>query len=389
MNSSSLFDFRKALKKAEAVCLQAAGGDLEARITDIEGFDESRGLFVAINKLLDLTDAYVRESGASLEYASRGKYFRPFLLRGMLGDFRRGAQMINTAREAMERMEVEAKELRRRLADDFEASVATVVEAVTTAAAELEETAKEMSADAEVVHQQSLAVAAASEEATNNTQSVATSSEQLSASINEISRQVSDSATATRGVVAEVERANEAVLGLTDAARKIDKVVEFIREIAGQTNLLALNATIEAARAGDAGKGFAVVAHEVKTLASQTANATADIAAQIKAIQGASRLTASAIEGINTRTGQVNEVTTAIASAVEEQSAATTEISGGVQQAAAGTQEVSRNIVRITEASEKTGTAAREMLGAAGALSQQANAVTNQVNEFLEHIRSA
>ncbi|HIP78079.1 MAG TPA: methyl-accepting chemotaxis protein, partial [Kiloniellaceae bacterium] len=98
---SNLKTYKEAFAKAEAVCLRAAEGDLEARITDIEEFGELAGCLVAINRLLDLTDAFVRESSASLEYASQRKYFRPFLLRGMLGDFRRGAAVINTARESM------------------------------------------------------------------------------------------------------------------------------------------------------------------------------------------------------------------------------------------------------------------------------------------------
>ncbi len=171
-------------------------------------------------------------------------------------------------------------------------------------------------------------------------QTVAAAAEELSSSISEISRQVGQSAEIGRKAVDEARHTNDDVQGLADAAQKIGDVVSLITDIAGQTNLLALNATIEAARAGDAGKGFAVVASEVKSLATQTAKATEEIATQIAGMQEA---TTSAVEAIK-RIGEIDEIATSIASAVEQQGAATQEISRNAQQAAAGTQEVNGNI---------------------------------------------
>src|SRR5581483_3187990 len=146
------------------------------------------------------------------------------------------------------------------------------------------------------------------------------------------------------------EETNGKVQGLADAAQKIGDVVRIISEIASQTNLLALNATIEAARAGEAGKGFAVVASEVKTLATQTAKATDEITGQVQSIQSATSSSAAAIKGIGQTINRVSEISTTIASAVEEQGAATREISRSVQQAAQGTQEVSTNITSVRTA---------------------------------------
>jgi methyl-accepting chemotaxis protein len=142
-------------------------------------------------------------------------------------------------------------------------------------------------------------VAAASEEASTNVQSVASATEEMASSVNEISRQVQESARMATEAVSQARITNDRVSELSKAAARIGDVVELINTIAGQTNLLALNATIEAARAGDAGRGFAVVASEVKALAEQTAKATGEIGQQITGIQAATQESVNAIQAIS------------------------------------------------------------------------------------------
>ncbi len=380
--------YKRAFDKIQTVCHRAGNGDLEARIIEIEGFDDIRPVFESINHMLDLTDAFVRESGASLKSANEKRYYREFLTRGMLGDFGRGAGLINGARETMERMEAETAEIRNRLADEFDSTVAEVVRAVAAAAERLSSSAAVMVEEAETMHQQCVTVASAAEVANENTYTVAVGSQELTSSILEISRQVNESTHATQRVVDQVQRTNEAVGELTDAASKVDTVVDFIREIAGQTNLLALNATIEAARAGDAGKGFAVVAHEVKSLAKQSADATQDIEVQINTIKDASGLTSEAVGRIGGEADQVSEFSTAVASAIEEQTAATDEISNSVQRAAEGIEGAAQGITSIEDASRRTGSAAKDVLDAAGELSRHSATLDQEVAKFLREIRS-
>ena len=139
----------------------------------------------------------------------------------------------------------------------------------------------------------------------------------------------------------EAANTSGTVRSLAQAAQKIGEVVRLINDIASQTNLLALNATIEAARAGEAGKGFAVVAIRGQGLATQTARATDEIAEQVTAMQRATQDCVGAIERIDGTIGRMNEISTSIAAAMEEQGAATQEIARNVEQAARGTADVS------------------------------------------------
>ena len=285
--------------------------------------------------------------------------------------------------------EAEKRRTLGQLADGFESSVSGVVDAVSAAATELQAAAQSLSATADQTNSQAAAVARAAELASENVQTVAAATEELSSSVGEIGRQVGESSRIASVAVDEANRTNATVASLSEAAQKIGEVVGLINDIASQTNLLALNATIEAARAGEAGKGFAVVASEVKNLANQTAKATEDIQAQVSQMQTVTGTAVDAIKGITGTIRRMSEITTTIASAVEEQGAATREIAQSVGQASQGTQEVSSNITGVTQAAGETGHMAGSVLGAAGELSQQADRLRREVEGFVRRVRTS
>src|ERR1700737_3929570 len=236
-----------------------------------------------------------------------------------VGQMAQAVQVFKTNAIEVERLrrEQQATELRnaeqhkadmKRLADEFEGAVGEIVDTVSSASTQLEASAGTLTATAERSRELTTVVAAASEEASANVQSVASATEEMASSVNEISRQVQESARMANEAVDQARKTNDRVSELSKAAARIGDVVELINTIAGQTNLLALNATIEAARAGEAGRGFAVVASEVKALAEQTAKATGEISQQISGIQSATQESVAAIKEIGETIGRMSEI---------------------------------------------------------------------------------
>jgi methyl-accepting chemotaxis protein len=318
-----------------------------------------------------------------------------------VGDMARTIAVIRDNAENKARADVDAKvsqgrivaEQRKsdmiKLADDFEGAVGQIIETVSLASRELEASARSLTSTAQQSAQLTTVVAAASEEASSNVQSVASASEEMALSVNEISRQVQASSEIASDAVRQARKTNDRVAELAQAAGRIGDVVELINSIAAQTNLLALNATIEAARAGDAGRGFAVVAAEVKALAEQTARATGEISQQIGGIQTATDESVVAIKDIGSTIGKMSEIASTIASAVEEQGMATKEISRNVQQAAQGTQRVSVNITDVRRGVSETGSASSQVLSAAQSLSRDSSRLKTEVGKFLDTVRAA
>ncbi|MBI5319325.1 HAMP domain-containing methyl-accepting chemotaxis protein [Bradyrhizobium sp.] len=287
------------------------------------------------------------------------------------------------------RAEQERKAAFARMADEFEATVGSVVGAVSAVSDDIEAAAGTLGESARTTRTLSESVASASEHSSRSVGSAAAASEEMAASVNEIGRQVEEANRIANAAVGQAQRTNELVTALSGAAGRIGEVVKMITAVAEQTNLLALNATIEAARAGDAGRGFAVVASEVKALSAQTAKATDEIGSQITQMQAATADSVAAIKEIGETIVRISEISATIAAAVEEQGAATQEIARSVQQAASGSDEVRESMQQVNRGAVETGSAADKVRSASDALSSETGRLTGEIQRFVATIRAA
>jgi methyl-accepting chemotaxis protein len=290
-----------------------------------------------------------------------------------------------------EMRETRDKEIRRQKhleseVQKFRQLVATVIQTLNRESESMRSAAHTLTEVSQLTANEAGSASRAASGAAYSSQAVVAATEELGASIKEISEQ----AHRTSAIVAEAtDAANQTdrdVAGLAEAAQTIGSIVETIRAVAEQTNLLALNATIEAARAGEAGKGFAVVAAEVKTLAAQTAKATEQIAGQIAAVQGSTRTAVESLKGIATKVEEINGLTGAIAAAVEEQDAATREIATNVTRAADESKQAADNANGVTAAASRTKSEAQGLSAASDQLSTATKDISNAVNGFLTAI---
>ncbi len=313
-----------------------------------------------------------------------------------IGDMAAAVQVFKENAIARRRMEAEERDRvrlndyrQRKLQehiDGFRSMISELLTRIKSSVEHMHSASETLSANAEETQMQSATVSAATEQASANVQTVATASTELSASIEEISRQTSETTRILEEAVQQTNNASERMEGLAQSATQINEIVYLINDIADQTNLLALNATIEAARAGDAGKGFAVVASEVKNLANQTSRATEQIQTQIQHVQTETNAAVDVIKSISTVISRVNELSTAVAGAVEEQNASTAEISRNVEEASHGTQEVAMNIVEVNNAARETGEMSQNVYEAANELLSESDSLQVQIAEFLDGV---
>lgn len=294
------------------------------------------------------------------------------------------AEEARLAKEAGEKRTADRLEMAQR----FEDRVGGVLETVSSAATELNATSESMSSSANGMKDESISAAAATTQAGQNVQLVASASEEMTVSVKEISGQITKASEASKNALNSVSDASARVTQMADSSDKISEVILLINDIAEQTNLLALNATIEAARAGDAGKGFAVVASEVKSLAGQTATATDEIRKQINEMQETTSETVSAVQKISVTIGELDEISESIAAAVEQQASAMQEISRNSLEAATGTETASENVTNVSQMAEETGNAASDVLNASNELSGQSATLKTAVDDFLTEIRT-
>ncbi len=260
--------------------------------------------------------------------------------------------------------------------------VASSAESVASAVQRLAAVSHHMSENSEQTTLQANVASNATEQVTHNLQTVAAGTEEMGASIGEIAKNASEAARVAVQAVHVAQTTNGTISQLGDSSSQIGQVIKVIASIAEQTNLLALNATIEAARAGEAGKGFAVVANEVKELAKQTAMATEDIGKKVEAIQADSKKSVQAIGEVTAIINQINDISSTIATAVEEQSATTSEIARNISDGARGSGEIAKNITILAKTAENTSQGARELQKASEELASMSTELKDLVGQF-------
>jgi methyl-accepting chemotaxis protein len=338
-------NLQSLVSDAEMLTKAAVEGRLSTRADVSKHQGEYRKIVEGVNHTLDAVVGPLKDVGATLDQLAGGDLTAQ-LTGEYAGDFKKLSDAVNT-------LGLQVRSAIQQIGNNTKALV--------SAAEELNKISQQMGASAEETAAQSNVVSAASGQVTNNVATVATAADEMSASIKEIAKNTAEA---------------------TQVATTAVKTAEETTSIAQQTNLLALNATIEAARAGEAGKGFAVVANEVKELAKETAKATEDISRKIEAIQNDTKGAVAAIGQIGVVIGQINDIQTTIASAVEEQSATTNEINRNLAEAAKGTTDISHNIAGVAEAARSTTAGAAETQKSAQTLERMAAELQGLVGQF-------
>ena len=317
--------------------------------------------------------------------------------RDEVGAMARAVQVFRSTAEERTVLEAEmAKENREKdrrravidqLLKDFTESLSRIINGLSGAAARMDATSSSMASAANQTGDLAHETTGRAKSSAHELAIVATATEQLTSSVGEISRAATNAAQSARGMADRANSAEQAMAGLSGAAKEIDDIARLIGDIASQTNLLALNATIEAARAGDAGKGFAVVASEVKNLASRTASATDEIVLRIDAIQAATQEAASTVRQMAAAVRGMEETAASIAAAVEQQGVGVREIAGSIASVAQATEQAVASMDKASLAAENAREASQEVSHAAADIGKQSGTLRQEVERFMTAIR--
>lgn len=390
-NVGSVYD--QGLRHLTAVCEAASHGDLEARVVALDTIpiqDEKDGaalaslqaLGAAINHMLDMADAYVRESQGALEAARDGRFHRRFLKRGLLGTFANGARIINSASIGMKE-EDEGRKERQKLADSFELEVRDLIERVASSASQANAAAKLLSDNAMVASQAATKATQSSEHIDKEVSSVTSNSTMVAQTAKNIANHSSLSLKSSSDAQDAANEVTESTKQLESEVRAIGSVISIIQDITFQTNILSLNAAVEAARAGDAGRGFAVVAEEVRNLAGRTAEATKTVEERIGSLKSSALSVISQIETIKSELATCSDVAQEIAGATDEQTAITSDFERSMKQISYEITQANDAMQASQQAADDTASAAEEVFAASADLEHTATELEYSLNAYL------
>jgi len=375
---------RAVLRNIREITQQVAAGDFDKRIVEFQARGEMRDIVNAVNTVMDNADAFFREAMAMFKHAAEEKYYRKIILTGMPGVYRTGAQTLN---QSVERIRGNVVAHLQDAAKRLEESVKRMAGYLNQTAETLTSTSDTLTTLAEGNTRQVGELNNSSGEAAKSVEAVAASAEQMSASVKEIMMQINRANGAAQTAADQNLDAEKALAALADRAKQIGAIGGIIESIASQINLLALNATIEASHAGEAGKGFAVVATEVKALARQTAQAIADITAQVSATQDEISNTIAAVGAISGTIAEIKTISTVIAAAAEQQTAATAEIARSAQHAAGNTSSVTGAANEVSKASAETEQASAMVKMSVVELNERASQLGAAIDAFIDDIK--
>jgi len=372
-----------------AKCLDgAAKGDINQRMLHIKGNNELDKLKLNINKLLDVTEAFLKEADASMAAAARKAYYRNIIITGMPGLFGSVAKRVGDTMATMKANDESFEKSLKGMTDKFDKNITAFIGELSQSSSVLGGIAQDLTNLSSTSLQQSSELSNASSVSTSSVNVVVSTTEELSSSIQEINFQINKASRVSREAVLKSQDANSAIVAFQEGAQKIGDIIGFIGDIAAQTNLLALNATIEAARAGDAGKGFAVVASEVKELANKTSEATTQISAQVSELLLSIDSTVQVIKEIGGIIAGIDESSGSISSAMEEQGAAVAEILRNMQNAAESAQQTSSATGAVADTARLTDTMAHTLNDASQNLSKKSQVIAGELDVFLSNLKS-
>jgi methyl-accepting chemotaxis protein len=377
-------DITKSVNSVQHSLEGLSSGNLETRIDGADRDNEigqiakaavalqaslvtAKGLELAEQENVRRAQDTTKEIGDVIGIAAGGNFTAAVSLDGKSGYFLEIAKQVNrlitTSRDAF----ISIGDNSRKLA---------------SAAEELSVVSTQMSSNATKTTTQATSAASGAVQISANVQSVAAGVEELSSNIHQVASSAAEASNVANQAVEEAKRTSAQMEKLGVSSRQISNVLKVISSIAEQTNLLALNATIEAARAGELGKGFAVVANEVKELARQTAKATEEIGHNITSIQVDVKDAVDSIANISQVITKINDISTLIASSVEEQAATAGEVGRNISSAADGSGAVSSNIGGVAEASKSTAEGAQNTQKAAVDLAKISEELSSMVAAF-------